>query len=59
MLLSIYAHADMPFLSLGTTVGVSRVFLSFLDGRHSDSISINVPDGFPFSDTNQTTVYVR
>lgn len=59
MLLSIYAHADMPFLSLGTTVGVSRVFLSFPDGRHSDSISINVPGGFPFSDTNQTTVYVR
>ena len=59
MLLSIYAHADMPFLSLGTTVGVSRVFLSFPDGRHSNSISINVPGGFPFSDTNQTTVYVR
>ena len=59
MLLFIYAHADRPFLSLGTTVGVSRVLLSFPDGRHSDSISINVPGGFPFSDTNQTSVYVR
>ena len=49
----------LPFLTLGVTTGVSHVFLPMigdLDEGGSDNISI--PDGFPFGDSIQTTVYV-
>ncbi len=48
---------SLPFIELGATTGVRTVSLL----AQNDGVSgvINVPTGFPFANTTQTTVYVR
>ena len=53
---SLHIHADMSFLSLGATAGVSRVFLPSVDDGYSQAI--NIPGGFPYGSSNHTTVFV-
>ena len=46
----------LTFLELGNTTGVTRTYIeSVLDGSSS---VITIPGGFPFGNTNQTSVYV-
>ncbi len=48
---------SLPFIELGATTGVRTVSLP----AQNDGISsvINVPTGFPFTNTTQIAVYVR
>ena len=48
---------SLPFIELGATSGVSTVSLPAQDDGVSGAI--NVPTGFAFANTSQTTVYVR
>ena len=46
-----------PYLTLGITPGVIRTYFpSVVDGS---SEAIFIPGGFPFGQSNQTTVFVR
>lgn len=46
----------LPFLDLGTTPGVDRVFLERLDDI--TSLAINITYGFPFANTTHNSSYV-
>ena len=49
----------LSFLTLGETTGVSSGSLpEFGSGDEGSSNIINIPDGFPFGETMQTSVYV-
>ena len=46
----------LPFLELGTTVGVQSISVSAQNGLSS---VISIPEGFIFGNSTQTSVYVR
>lgn len=46
----------LPFLSLGTTSGVTTHQLARGDDAHSPAI--NISGGFPFANSTETVVYV-
>ena len=49
----------LPFLTLGNTTGVSRVFLPTLGNLDEGASSaISITNGFPFGDSIRTSVYV-
>ena len=50
------AFTHLPFLDLGATSGVARVFLSRAD--NGTSSAIHIPVGFPFADGTENVTYV-
>ena len=47
---------NLPYLTLGVTSGVTRSYLSSTADAISDELQI--PEGFPFGSSRQTSVYV-
>lgn len=51
------SDGDLFFLELGSSSGSNRKYLPAADD--SASIAIQIPNGFAFGNTTQTSVYVR
>ena len=53
--INIVDNRDFPFIPMGMTVGVDQVYLSTTSGI---STAVDIPHGFPFGSTTQTSVHV-
>ena len=56
IIIILFLEGTLPFLELGTAVEVEHVSVS---AQNEISSAINIPTGFSFGNSTQTSVYVR